>query len=338
MHSVTQYVSAAIHNGAINPQTVIDRYEDQHKAKSIELSIDEEQIYHEAKKAKSRDTVLSFLMIFPAFYLIGPLIRFFDKRYYGVDDLFEAALPALLLIAIAVFIKQLVVNSCVKNLAKKDSAQNSKNEKQNANISGGFSPFTGYGFDLDSWSFTVNIKRPGGLGNAAPKEVDVNELLESISQRVITNIGSMQLSDQIFVNGKDIRNNKMFLESATSKPVVNVPDEVVNGYIGRADEDIRHYRVLSLPLWNGQMHLTVFLRFTIVGDQLFAESRFFLLPPLKENLMVLDKAFSTSGFSYYYGLLFVSLFKSLYTWVFCSHAITNVVGQHSESYRRRPGK
>jgi hypothetical protein len=69
-------------------------------------------------------------------------------------------------------------------------------------------------------------------------------------------------------------------------------------------------------MWNGQMYLSVFLRFTSTGNQLFAESRFFLLPPSQEKLMLLDKAFASSEFEYYYGVLFISLLKSLYAWIF----------------------
>ncbi|MCP4119438.1 MAG: hypothetical protein GY737_29370 [Desulfobacteraceae bacterium] len=317
MYSITKYVLAAIHDGAINPQTVIDRYEDTHRAKTIELGIDVKQIYEGAKKAKSRNTITSLLMMFPAGYIIYAGMNFFTNSwYFGFEYLLEMVFPALMAITVCLFVKQMIVNSCLKNITIDETAgQGITSEDQNAIISGGYSPFTGYGFDLDSWSFTVNSKRPGQSADSNPQEIDIKELLEVISKKVKSNISGTELSDRIFVNGKDVRKNKLFLETITSKPNVIVPQEVVDSYIGKSNEDVRHYRVLTIPMWNGQVCLSVFLRFTIIGEQLFAESRFFMISPIKENLMILDNVFSRSGFAYYYRLLFVSAIKSLYSWV-----------------------
>lgn len=314
MYNIMQYVSAAIHDGAINHQTIIDRYKDVHKASTIELGIDEEKIYEEAKKVKKRKKIMGLLMIIPAIFIITALTNY--KTYHRIDnDIFTAVLVSLLFIAIALFIEQIYVNSYIKKLSTAD-VETESNNKQNAIISGGYSPFTGYGNDLNSWSFTLNIKKSDQFENNTPQNINIKELLDYISTRVKRNINNIEISDKIFVNGKDIRKNKIFMKNITSKPNVHVSADIINENIEKKDKDIRHYRVLTMPMWNGQMYLSVFLRFTLTGKQLFVESRFFLLYPLKDKLMLLDNAFSKSGFSYYFSLAFISLFKSLYSWVY----------------------
>jgi hypothetical protein len=147
MYSVTHYISAAIHNGTINPQVVIDRLEDVHRADNVELGIDEKELLEEAKKAKTRNTIFSFLMVFPAIYIVLTLFEFFDRYYSGLDALFKMTLPPLLLVAAAVFVKQVSVTSYIKKLANSTLEHSSNENRQNVIISGGYSPFSGYGFD-----------------------------------------------------------------------------------------------------------------------------------------------------------------------------------------------
>ena len=315
MYSVTQYVSAAIHNGTINTEDIVNRYEDNHKAKCIELGIDEAHIYKEAKKANSRNTIVNFLMIIPAPYILTILMESLVPNNYSVGDLILNIFPALTFISIIVLIKEISINNYIRKIAKSTPDQNLKHDFNNVIISGGYSPFTGYGFDLDSWSFTINLKRSSTGDCIEPKEADVEELLQLISTKLKSTIKDIDLSDKIFVNGKDIRHNKLIMKSVESKPTTFISEEIIKSYIGRTDENIRHYRVISIPMCSNQMYMTIFIRFTIIGEQLFAESRFFLLPPLEKNLMVLDEALVNRGVSYYSGLIFSSYFKSLYFWV-----------------------
>lgn len=313
MPDTTQYVIAAIHGRVIPPEVVIDRYEDKHRAKTIELNLDDQRIYKEAKKAKSRNTKFNFLMLFPGLYISISALELLNSYYYDIEDMFARVVPALLFVTIAIFIKQRYVDSYIKNIKKQNATDKSNTKEQNVIISGGYSPFVGYGIDMDSWSFTVNLKKIDNPEKTLEK-VDIKELLNTISGKIKQNIHNSNISDKLFVNGKDIRNTKLFMKTIMDKPIVEINHKDVEHLIGKSNEYIRHYRVVTIPMWSGQVNLSIFLRFTILGDQLYAESRFFLLPPLKENFMILDNAFSKSGFSYFYSQFIVSAFKSLYTW------------------------
>lgn len=302
MYNLTQYISAVLHDGLINPQVIIDDYENRHKAKVVEVGFDREKIYAEAKKAKERNTIVNFFMIFPALYII--------TNFSNLD--LESIIPICLVVATILFIKQIFINEELKAIAADNSEDNINS--QNVIISGSYSPFVGYGSDLNSWSFVVDLKKPNAIGNPT-NEINVLEFLDFVSVNIRRNIYDALISDKIFVNGRDIRHNPLFMSSVMSEPNVNVSLQTMVKYIEKSDAHIRHYRHIEIPMWNAQVNLSVFLKFTIQGERLFAEARYFLLSPIKKELMILNNISSRSEFGYFYRLLFVSLFKSIYTWI-----------------------
>lgn len=304
MYNSTQYISAALHDGAINPQIIIDDYENKHKAKVVEVGINKDKIYEEAKKAKTRNSIASFIMIFPAFFIVS---TFLDSGFWD-------ALPGFLLVAIVITFKQLFINDKLNSIATNESEYQLDTSNQNVIISGNYSPFVGYGNDLDSWSFTINFKKPSSIGNSTSK-ISIEEIINCISNEIKRNIPDTLINNKIFVNGKDIRHNSLFMNSIMAEPIVNVSENDINNYINNCHNNIRHYRHIEIPMWNNQVSLSIFLRCTLQGDQLFFEARYFLLPPIKSDLMILDNALSRTGFSYFKNLVVQSLFKSLFFWI-----------------------
>jgi hypothetical protein len=53
-------------------------------------------------------------------------------------------------------------------------------------------------------------------------------------------------------------------------------------------ERIRHYLCVQVIDWQGELVLSIFLRFTRVGGNLFTEASYFLLPPLREKYRKID--------------------------------------------------
>lgn len=314
MYTPNQYVAAALHSGAIDPQLVIDRLEDKHRAPLIEIGLDPSYVLEEARRARSRKWTRDFLLLVPAFPIMGELFEYFGHSYVDFGDVIGSILPFILLAFVIVFVHQVISNGYVKKLISIETPNSPSSSDHNVVVSGGYSPFAGYGFDLDSWSFTVDTTKP------FPGKVNTwtasspTELLDYVSKAVVSNIASATYVDKIFVNGRDIRHNKSILETPTVTPRTSISEEVVRDKIGRTDEHIRHYRVISIPIWEGHLHLSIFLRFAISGANLFAEARYFLLPPLQERLMDLDNAPARRGAHYYWGLFVVSAIKSIIAW------------------------
>jgi hypothetical protein len=141
------------------------------------------------------------------------------------------------------------------------------------------------------------------------------DLLDFASKAVALNIKSSTIEDKLFVNGMDIWDRKEILPSPTATPKTHVPQDLVTEKIGVADQSLRHYRMVNLPIWGGHIHLSIFLRFTVSGNNLFAEARYFLLSPLRDELLVLDNALMFRGIHYYWNLLIISTLKSTYSWI-----------------------
>lgn len=159
MYNTTQYILAAIHGGAIRPQTVIDHFENKDKANVVELSLDNEVLYQGAKKAKTRNSIASFLLVFLAFYLLAQLLPDSRDYFYWTDGRVSNIIFALLAIGCVAFIKQIIDNSYIKKLATLEQANSNDKTEQNVIISRNYNPFVGYGFDLDSWSLRLTSQK-----------------------------------------------------------------------------------------------------------------------------------------------------------------------------------
>lgn len=315
MHSPNQYVAAALHSGTIDPQLVIDRLEDTHRAPLIEIGLDPSYILQEARRARSRKWTRDFLLLIPAFPIIGGLIEYLSHSYVDLEDVIGPMFPFLFLATVIAFVHQILTNGYVKNLISAETPNPPNTSGHNVVVSGGYSPFAGYGFDLDSWSFTVDTTKPSPGKENRWTASSATELLDYVSRAVVSNIALATYEDKIFVNGRDIRHNQNILDNPIVTPRTSISEEAVRDRIGQTDERIRHYRVISIPIWAGHLQLSIFLRFAISGANLFAEARYFLLTPLQEQLMDLDNAPLRRGAHYYWGLFVVSALKSIIVWI-----------------------
>jgi hypothetical protein len=316
MYSVTQNITAAMHLGKIDPQLVIDRLEDRHKARLPEVGLDTKKLLAEAKTARVRNRIFSTLFLLPTFWTI---VLIFDYRLveYGAISLeeyiFSYVKPALLITALG-FAKTIVVNFYLrKNIVNSNDTPDDL-AKHNAIIFGGFSPFAGYGIDLDGWSFTIDTRKPK-IDGIIPLDVNQKEFLDHISSTLTENMTGGSIQDKLFVNGLRIRGNKQFLSGIKASPITSIEQSTVENKIGSPEQDVRHYRLLSMPLTHGHMFLTFFYRSSMLGGNLFIESRSFLLPPIKPDLTELIQLPTRRGFSYYSRLFFSKLLLSPIGWL-----------------------
>lgn len=316
MYSVTQNISAAIHLGEIEPQLVIDRLDDRHKARLPELGVDTKHLLEEAKLARIRDAIFALLLLIPALWITSLLFEFHligEGEFTVVEYILQFIYPLLMVAAIG-FIKTLVVNNHLR-IKVVNLVENAHNiPLQNVVIFGGFSPFAGYGLDLDGWSFTIDSTKQKDVGSVLIPFSQI-ELLNHISKMLHKNIVQSTIDDKLFANGRYIRNNNIFLPNIKASPTSSAGSDVIEEKIGSFDQDARHYRVLSVPLANGEIFLTYFLRSTMLGDNLFIESRCFLLPPIKAELTQLVHLPEWSGLSYYSGVFLARLMASPVSWL-----------------------
>lgn len=162
----------------------------------------------------------------------------------------------------------------------------------NLTVYSGFKPFVGAGLQLEPWSFAINVavgKQELGT-RREPKGFEVEELYEHIAEELAAlSLPGLELEDRLYVNGRDVRRQgAVFFDEAAERPGAAVPPEVVRAAVRRPTHAVRHYKVIRVTDWQGELVWSMFLRFVKVADSLFMESSDFLLLPVKERYHDID--------------------------------------------------
>jgi hypothetical protein len=161
----------------------------------------------------------------------------------------------------------------------------------NVVVYSGFNPFSSSGFDLDGWSFAIDLRKGRErLGNRAePKPFEAREMYDAIAKCIARlGIPGLSIEDRIFVSGSDIRDDRVLLPDIAARPVADVGPETMEGFIRTPTHRVRHYRCFRVVDWRGELVVTLFLRFAVSNGRLFAELSRFVLPPLRPEFRRID--------------------------------------------------
>lgn len=104
-------------------------------------------------------------------------------------------------------------------------------------------------------------------------------------------------------------------EGRLAKPVERVDERYILSKINSNDKRERHYRVVRIPMWDGQLFFSMYYRFLVVNDTLFCEARFFLLPPLKKKYLDINNIPSAPTNREFYETLMQSVFVGAFSWI-----------------------
>ncbi len=188
-------------------------------------------------------------------------------------------------------------------------------EEQNVIIYSGFSPFVGSGITISNWSVTIDLTKP--METEQPlKKITESELFAEVSA-AIGNLRIPQLhqKDLLFVAGTDLRTQKEILPDIFEQPNTNVDHYLIEQHLGKKNPIIRHYRMIQVPAWNGQLVLSIFLRFVKEGENLIIEFNAYLLPPIGSLYSAVDMFTSEIGLRAVIQMIFSNLFTSLFSWL-----------------------
>ncbi|HMG76299.1 MAG TPA: hypothetical protein VK582_22690 [Pyrinomonadaceae bacterium] len=194
-------------------------------------------------------------------------------------------------------------------------------EKQNANVVvySGFSPFVGSGMDMGGWSFSLNVRKGReDLGKRRePQDFEIGELYSSLVDSMVgLNFEGLITEDRLFVNGKDIRNDRRFLLTPLSSPESTVGTDLIDEFKTNPSHAVRHYMCVKITDWKGELVLSIFLRLAKNGGTFFTEANYFLLTPIAEGYRQADSMRPTPGFRATLKLLGVALVKGALIWFF----------------------
>ena len=166
-------------------------------------------------------------------------------------------------------------------------------EHGNVTVYSGFRPFVGSGWDHGGWSFALNIaKGAKSLGQgerATPRPFDVDELYEAIARDIVAlDLRGVTVEDRLYVDGQGIRDDARFVPERLTRPLSEVDDDAIAGLVHQPELANRVYRCIRFVGWDGEFLLSTFLNFALVGRSLFAEVRYFLLAPFKDEYLAVD--------------------------------------------------
>ena len=164
-------------------------------------------------------------------------------------------------------------------------------QQNRAVVYSGFTPFVGAGVALGGWSFAADTQKAcQDLGPQRALPFHARELYAAIDE-CLNGIDwrSAAVEDRIFVHGSDVTGDSRLLPDPTERPRAIADPSLIDSYVDAASNSVRHYKHFRLVAWDGELILSLFIRVTKPGRDLFVEANYFLLTPVRESFRKLDK-------------------------------------------------
>ncbi|MBV8885622.1 MAG: hypothetical protein JO235_16725 [Chroococcidiopsidaceae cyanobacterium CP_BM_RX_35] len=199
-------------------------------------------------------------------------------------------------------------------------------ENSNVIICSGFSPFVGSGSNIGGWSFALNLnqgKEEMGGQILNPLPFQIQDLYEQVTKGIKgLELKGLSIEDRLCVHGRRIRDDRRFIPDPFKRPRVLVEPSLIQAFVENTSQSTtRHYKCFRVISWSGELVLSIFLRFSRIGQNLFAEASYFLLPPLKEEYHMVDKFQLRPTLRQQLELVGQSAIKTIFLWPFAPLAV-----------------
>jgi hypothetical protein len=208
----------------------------------------------------------------------------------------------------------------------------------NVIVSGGFSPFAGSGYPIGGWSFALNVEKPkaDARPGSAPEPFGVADLYARVAADVeALGLEGVSIADKLYVSGADVRHEPALLPDRFRRPRTRVAPDEVASLIEHPTAVVRHYRSIRADLWQGELILTLFLRFAKVGRSLFAEASYSILPPLATSFHELDAIHPTPPLGRRLELTVTTAFSTIVLWLVAPFTVASAALGPYRRWRRQ---
>jgi len=149
--------------------------------------------------------------------------------------------------------------------------------------------------------------------SAGIKKITLNNIYKSIESEILQlNFPNLMIEDKLIVNGSAIRENNKLLPNKLSYPLNEISDSEIKAFINLNNKNARYYQLIQVKDWEGELILSIFLRFSKNDKNLFVESTYYILPPLKEEYKALKNISPFLSFRDYIGSFVSSLFLTIF--------------------------
>lgn len=183
-------------------------------------------------------------------------------------------------------------------------AQIEKAGQGNVTIYGGFTPFIGYGAQIQGWSFAVPILAKSRSEGAEVIQFDALELIDhvrsnlSAAGRADSNVSSsgsagrldaLILEDRVFVSGRELVGDERLLPQRDQAPRQNLPPEEIRELAAHPRDTCRYYLCAHALSWGGEIVVSTFLHFSTEGKTLYLQCNRSMLGPLRRQYREMDR-------------------------------------------------
>lgn len=158
----------------------------------------------------------------------------------------------------------------------------------NVSVYSGYSPFVGSGIPIEAWSFALDIDR-AAEGRVAESFTAL--AIHDFVKRQLCDLrtGEVALADRVFVDGRDIRDDRRFLPDRLTVPAPKVDHSLVRSLTVEPEDRARPYLTVRISGWRGQMVVSTFLRFVVTPHELVVEVTHCLLGPVRDEFQEVDR-------------------------------------------------
>jgi hypothetical protein len=160
----------------------------------------------------------------------------------------------------------------------------------NVVVYSGYAPFKGSGVEMPkwSWSFAVNVAEAAD----APSDTGSVELVEAtdLHDRVVEAMTNLKLdgltvADRYYASGRHIIGwpDVFFYPRQPGDPFPKLRYQIADiaALEDKPEPLVRRYIDIKVAIWQSELILSIFVRFTRAADYLFVEATSYLLPPIK---------------------------------------------------------
>ena len=323
-HETTRYLCGAAYTDRVFREAVLGHSREAFRARAPEVGVDVGMVTAHCKRAQNSKMIRDLVICAPSAVFLFLMFKSLDSGALRDGDVGRAAVEVAglcwLVAMAATLFEAFNLDGILRGKLTRDAfyrqtfEPDPQRDSGNLVVYSGFSPFAGSGSDLGGWSFAVDLERgKQGMTAHEPRPFDLAELYAHIGRAFEgLHIPNLRLGRKLFVSGRAIRREAMFLPDIHHRPVQAVDDQVVAGYASSPSKSVRHYLCVETVDWNGELAITLFIRFQKLSSKLFVELSAFLLPPLKPSYYSLDKVHPNLRFKDALAILAVAVVKSAF--------------------------
>lgn len=294
----TRYLCAAVHLDSRVADQVIDEIVDQeYRAAPSSPDVDLRPVVKHALAARARQLTRDGLLCVLMVMMLGFLLTAHSLLFVITIVLCWAVVLGETLVATyGVLAHQLgpgnfqpeTTPRAIDDYVSRRLVQLEAYRKSNVTVYSLYRPFVGHGSQIDAWSVALDVRRPADDKTARTfTAADIHDFV--LARMREFPVGTVEVTERIYVDGRDIRTDERFLDRPLSAPRTQVDGNLHRKLMLEPEDRARPYLCLQVSGWNGQLVLSSFMRFVVTPKELFLEVSHSLLTPVRDEYQIADR-------------------------------------------------